>query len=412
MVAIYKISAFFLVLKPEFQFRKIDMPVQINIFLLLFGGLQGVLFSLFLLRKKLHRGGYIFLLLYLTVLLLQLTLKVMSKGWLMDNWLVLYFYSQFLPLLYGPLAYLSVKYLLNHNRFNLKDLWHFFPACLVFTSMLLVHFNIYVKAGQWLIFNPDFRLVILSVSLLLYHWMAYQIWRQNNSAIKQYFSNTRQLQLNWLRQFITISLITGIVVVAALYLLYMNYPNGHEYRYGFLVLTIIIYWFSYTALTKPTVFSAIKGLGNENSTPSYPTGLLRIYHSTPRYTNSGLSNEQVENICHSLESIVKKEKLYLQPDLTITEVSVKLQCSRHHLSQVLNDHLKKSYYDYINQLRVEEAKQILSNPAFHKEKIATIAYEAGFNSLSTFNEVFRKVTGQTPSQYRKQTAEYAQQKRV
>src|SRR5215207_8583329 len=81
------------------------MPVQLNIFLLLFGGLQGILFTLFLVRKKLYRSGYIFLLLYFGVLLLQIVLKVMSKAWLMENWQVFYFLSYQLPFLYGPLIY-------------------------------------------------------------------------------------------------------------------------------------------------------------------------------------------------------------------------------------------------------------------------------------------------------------------
>ena len=85
------------------------MPVQVTIFLLLFGGLQGILFTLFLVRKKLHRSGYIFLLFYFAVLLMQITLKVMSKGWLMGNWPLLYQASYHLPFLYGPLAFLFAR---------------------------------------------------------------------------------------------------------------------------------------------------------------------------------------------------------------------------------------------------------------------------------------------------------------
>ena len=66
------------------------MSVQLTIFFLFLGGLQGILFSFFLFRKKLLRSGYIFLLLYFMVMLLQITLKLMSKGWLIENWHVLY----------------------------------------------------------------------------------------------------------------------------------------------------------------------------------------------------------------------------------------------------------------------------------------------------------------------------------
>ncbi|MEI9909370.1 MAG: hypothetical protein WDO71_06730 [Bacteroidota bacterium] len=87
------------------------MPAQLNIFLLLFGALQGLLLSLFLVKKKLHRNGYVFLLLYFGVMLLQITLKVMSKSWLWEYWHFLYSISYFLPLLYGPLIFfLPVSY--------------------------------------------------------------------------------------------------------------------------------------------------------------------------------------------------------------------------------------------------------------------------------------------------------------
>jgi AraC-like DNA-binding protein len=388
------------------------MPLQLNIFLLLFGGLQGVLFSLFLLRKKLYQGGYIFLLLYMGVMLLQLTLKVMSKVWLMQNWSDLYSLSQYLPLLYGPLAWLFVKYLLKRGSFDNRDLLHFIP-------LLFIGFYIpvtYSGAGvDWLDFfvvGPQRRLFLILLSLGIYHWMAWRCWQQHRSALQQYYSDTTKLQLNWLRQFIIVSAIVGLLIATALYLLYMNYPSGHEYRYGFVALTIIIYWFSYTALTKPSIFSIIKGSlkDEQEKPPMIPP--LKVYHPQPKYSSSGLGEEQLQLISVSLEKLMENEKLYLQPELTISDLADKLKCSRHHLSQVLNDHLKCSYYDYINQLRVEEAKQLLKAPAYQQQKIASVAYDSGFNSLSTFNDVFKKIAGQTPSQYKKQTEDQSQQQRV
>ena len=103
------------------------MSSQLTIFLLFFGGLQGLLFSSFLFRKKLHKAGYICLLLYFAVLLLQITLKLMSKGWLIDNWMPVYELSYQLPFLYGPLLYLFVRQLLYQQSFKYSDLLHFVP---------------------------------------------------------------------------------------------------------------------------------------------------------------------------------------------------------------------------------------------------------------------------------------------
>lgn len=387
------------------------MP-QLTVFILLFGGLQGLLLSLFMVRRKLYQGGYSFLLLFLGVLLLQLTFKIMSKGWLMENWTALYFFSYYLPILYGPLTYLFVKNLLQNSSLKLRDLWHFFPATICFTGVVLIATHTSPEWLERLILNPEFRFTILLISLLVYHWKAYLAWQENRLALQQYYSDTRQVQLNWLRQFIFIAFFTGLVVSIALHLLYIYFPKGVEFRYGFFALTLIIYWISYSALTKPSVFSAIKGFGNEISAEMQRLPQLKVYHAIPRYANSGLDDEQVRKICSLLDKMVVQEKIYLQPDLSINDLADKLQCTRHHLSQVLNENLKKSYYDYINLYRVEEAMRLLKSPSRKQHKIASIAYDAGFNSLSTFNEVFKKVTGQTPSHYRKQSLSFSEQQRV
>ena len=248
-------------------------------------------------------------------------------------------------------------------------------------------------------------------SLVIYHLLAYRQWKKHRESLQHYFADARSLQLNWVRQFVIISFFTGVIIVTSLYLLYINYPFGHEYRYGFLVITLVIYWFSYTALTKPAVFSTIKGHAEvDDKNPSRITP-LKVYHSVTRYANSKLEEEEVGEIQNGLKMIMEN-KIFLEPELTINGLAQKLNCSRHHLSQVLNEHLKQSYYDYINNFRVNEVMILLRDPARQHQKIASIAYDAGFNSLSTFNEVFKKTTGQTPSQFRKQADDAAQQQRV
>jgi AraC-like DNA-binding protein len=109
---------------------------------------------------------------------------------------------------------------------------------------------------------------------------------------------------------------------------------------------------------------------------------------------------------------MQQQKPYLNEGLNIEQLATMVDSNRHHLSQVLNEKLKKSFYDYINHYRVEEAKTLLADPAKASYKIASIAYDAGFNSLSTFNDVFRKSTGVTPSQFKKQVEEISRKKRV
>ena len=130
-----------------------------------------------------------------------------------------------------------------------------------------------------------------------------------------------------------------------------------------------------------------------------------------KYSNSGLSEEETKLIIARLEQAMEKQKLYLDPEITMDKLAEMINCGRHHLSQVLNAGLQKSFYDYVNACRVEEAKILLSDVSRANYKISSIAYDSGFNSLSAFNEVFKKFTGVTPSQHRKQPAEQSQKQR-
>ena len=384
------------------------MALQLNIFLLLFGGLQGLLLSLFLIRKKLYNTAYIYLLLYLGVILLQLTLKVMSKIWLMENWPVLYSASHYLPLLYGPLVYLFVKHLLQRHSFSLKESFHFIPAILLYAAILVDYI---VSSNIHFVFNPHIRFALLIISVSVYHIWAYRLWQKYRSQMEEYFSDTSASQLNWLKQFIIVALVMALVVTTALYLLYINYPHGHQYRYGFIVLSICVYWFSYTALTKPSVFSIYEYAENKSEN-NLLIPQLKAFKPAIKYSNSCLADEQVSQILIALKKQMHDKKLFLQTNLTISQLADEINCSRHHLSQVLNDQLQKSYYDYINCLRIEEAKNLLIEPQYQQYKIASIAYDAGFNSLSTFNDVFKKHTGKTPSDYRKESLKEYRQQRV
>lgn len=388
------------------------MNTQLNIFLLLFGGIQGLLLSFFLVRKKLYTSGYLFLLLYLGVLLLQITLKVMNKLWLMENWTTLYLASHALPLLYGPLAFLFIKYFFAQKSFDSRDSIHFLPITIYLLVASLESKGIAPDWLDGLLFNPHFRLIALITSIAIYHVFALRLWKYNDS-VHNPSSVEKNAQKGWLLQFIWFSTIIAVLISFVLYLLYVTYPAGHEYRFGFIVLTLFIYWLSYKALSQPGVFSVVYGPREINPLKTeVPIPAFRVYHPPVKYSNSGLNEERVKEIAASLEQLMKNERIYLDPELSIDKLAEKLSVSRHHLSQVLNDYQQKSYYDYINSFRVAEAATLLISPQGEKQKIAAIAYDAGFNSLSAFNEVFKKHTGKTPSEYRKEKLNDLRKQRV
>ncbi len=94
------------------------------------------------------------------------------------------------------------------------------------------------------------------------------------------------------------------------------------------------------------------------------------------------------------------EKPYLNTSLTIRNLASKLNMNARDLSILINQYLDKHFFDFVNEYRIEEAKQILKNPAQKELTILEILYQVGFNSKSSFNTAFKKYTGLTPTQYR------------
>jgi AraC-like DNA-binding protein len=73
----------------------------------------------------------------------------------------------------------------------------------------------------------------------------------------------------------------------------------------------------------------------------------------------------------------------------------------HIVSQIINSEFGKNFYDFVNYYRVEECKKMLADNSYSSKTILEIAYECGFNSKSVFNNSFKKLTGKTPSDYKR-----------
>ena len=97
------------------------------------------------------------------------------------------------------------------------------------------------------------------------------------------------------------------------------------------------------------------------------------------------------------------EKPYLDADLSLPELANRLAIPSHHLSRVINEQFEANFFDFINQYRIEEVKVRIDNPEYQNLSLLGIAFECGFNTKSAFNRVFKKMTGFTPSEYRKKT---------
>lgn len=123
-----------------------------------------------------------------------------------------------------------------------------------------------------------------------------------------------------------------------------------------------------------------------------------------KYKSSNLKPESIKSYKNALIQIMEKEKLYLDPRLSIHSVSKKLNIPRQYISEVLNLHMNISFQDFVNGYRIEAFVVNLQNKKYAHYTLFGIASEVGFSSKSSFNATFKKVKGLTPSQFKNSIA--------
>jgi len=124
-----------------------------------------------------------------------------------------------------------------------------------------------------------------------------------------------------------------------------------------------------------------------------------------KYEGYQLDDEIAAAYAKEAKDLMEKEKLYRNPDLTLPGLAKKLKLSANTLSQVLNGYCGQTFYNFVNSYRLEEVVSMMRDPKWDDKSVLELLLEAGFKSKSTFNPIFKKWTGKTPSEYRKEIQE-------
>ncbi len=176
-------------------------------------------------------------------------------------------------------------------------------------------------------------------------------------------------------------------VMGAMLVINFTFYNGRvtalDYHPAWFLLAAFIPWFYYDAWRHMLITNR----------------KISLFRS--KYESSSLRDKQVHEIKEKLEGFVIGKQAYLNPELTLRRLAENISVKPHHLSRVINQEFKLSFTDYINLLRLEEATSRLKSPKYTHLKISAISYDCGFNSVPTFNTLFKKVHKVTPSRFRK-----------
>ncbi len=294
-----------------------------------------------------------------------------------------------LVFLYGPLIYFYARALVDMNPvWDLKALYHLIPFGLLFiTTIIMYHLqpvetkieviNSIMELNQPL--EVFFLTVVVFAHILSYFFVANSLLNNRLNDLKNHYSTLNTI---W---FITTLRFLIVIVLASLAVSILQYyGNRRLFEIGLVILILIILIFISQVLFK-----------------ALDQPLLFVHRNSEKYGASNLTSELQQAILTQLKSVLEGDKMFLQADLTLTDLSRSVSASPRHVSQIINDHFNKNFFDLINSYRIQEARRVLKNARDPKLTVLEVMYQVGFNSKSSFNTQFKKKTGLTPSEFKR-----------
>lgn len=379
--------------------------------LLLIGSAQGFFLAVFLLHRhrRLYATRFLAALLFLySVVLLHLFIG--DRDWYHAAPRIMLLLSG-ISLVTGPLHYLYARHLIDPaRRLRQKDALHGIPYVLYLLAMLplfLLPTESIIPAllrNSWYGFPRHFMVLnwVLVAQALSYFGATLLLLFRYEREVCDLFSCIERVRLTWLRN-ITLLVASGwVAFLVENILLVSGLHSPQLFGMSGVLGVVCVYAMGYLGLTASDVFSdpevdaSIREIAAKHE--------RHVPESTPqrtaRYEKSGLSAERAEDIMHQLLDVMENERPHHDSDLTLPRLAKRLDVSPHNLSEVLNTRTGMNFFDFINSYRVDQVKRDLVDPGKQQFKVLALAFDAGFSSKTTFNTIFKKFTGMTPSEWR------------
>lgn len=297
--------------------------------------------------------------------------------------------TNFLPLSYGGFLFLYVRSFTSNQSLCWKDGFHFlgyFIAILAILPDLLQSSEAKLELVNYFIANEEpwqYRLIDWFMPIYATAYAigsAILLWRYRQSS-------ANGAHLKWLHTLLVINTVIWLVVWLCTLVPHLIFTNNNQVVY--LLVSLFIYITGYVSLRQPEIFVSATENATDNS----------LKDTGPKYGENRLPDDLREQILTALELHMREQTPWRSSNLTLAQLAESTGLASHHISQVLNDHHGQSFNDYLNQYRVNALCHMLREP--HSQNLLDLALSCGFSSKSSFNAIFKKQTGKTPSEYRK-----------
>ncbi len=367
----------------------------------LLGALQGLVLAVALATRPTGRTPHRLLAGSILSFALFLATVVYYSAELVSRFPHLFAVTQPLPLLFGPLVYLyAVTASDRTRRLRWRDAWHVAPAALV----LALSVPIFLLPGAAKVaMYEDIRRGVVPIAAMLtdplrflsgggYTVATLVVLRRHRRIVADNYSSLERVNLGWVRLMVFTAGGIWLLAMGLQLATDIGHPPGIEP--DLLIATamsVLIYAVGYLGLRQPEI---VRFDTAANVAP------LEASVPLQRYERSGLDARAAEKIQARLIALMERERPFRRAELTLGDLAAALDTTPHRLSEVLNAQLSLSFHDFVNGYRVREVQERLAGVDGARYTYLALALEAGFASKSTFNAVFKKQTGMTPSAYR------------
>ncbi len=320
---------------------------------------------------------------------------------LINETLVELYPIKILPYLYGPLLLLYAKWMTTEKpQFDPRYLWHFSPFVIfLIASLVFIDERVMHGTDGFLVIDRfvSFRIVYaftFFISITAYSIATFVVIHQHQKRLKELVSySSGKITLQWLLA-LSITFYAGYIIMfifGGIDIL-VGFMPFDPYEISFISLTLLTFLFGVFGFHQPSIFEEVVRYESHDEPQE-------MEPNTKKYQRSGLRQEDVADFVNKIRKYMVIEKPYLERELTIYDLSDQLKIPRHILSEVINEHMGKNFYNLVNEYRLNEVKERMKSDDMKHLTILAIAYDSGFNSKSSFNTIFKEKTGQTPSEY-------------
>lgn len=380
--------------------------------LLVWGALQGVLLATALLLRPRDTGSGAVV---LGALMLAFSLPLAEHACLRQGWFVVDAHgfivflttpALFLP---GPLFYLYARRLKGDG--HPSRTWpHFIPAALMLlnyapaytaliASTLGVRDALPWRVGQLVWINGYVAWGLELVQLAAYLLASRPILREFETALRSDVSRSGAIQADWLRRLAGLLLgVAAVNVIALIGMLTIRHIAAFEYAIA-LAYATGVHVVGFMAVREPRIFRYRREPERADAAAVPPA-------EGPRYAKSGLTEADRRRLAERLVRVMDDTRPWLDENLRLRDLAKLAAMPSAHVSEVLSRDMGTNFFDFVNGYRVSEARRRLSDWTPGHPSLLALALACGFSSKSSFNRVFKRVTGMTPTQFARDAAQH------